>query len=127
MYATNTDFSISTYDMNGNLYDRSAFCVLNPVPIAQYTGNFTQTTYINSVLSPLQIFTTSNIPIRIARNDQLLVQYNLGLVDSCSTRIFVDKSLGSSPITFVLQQPTLSQTLIFISNGSSILNNPITI
>jgi hypothetical protein len=27
----------------------------------------------------------------------------------------------------VLQQPTLSQTLIFISNGSSILNNPITI
>jgi hypothetical protein len=44
MYATDTDFSISTYDINGNMYDRSALCTLNPVPIAQYTANFTRTT-----------------------------------------------------------------------------------
>lgn len=62
-------------------------------------------------MSPVQIFTTSSIPLRIARNDQLIVQYTLGTFNGCAPTILVYKGLGSFPITFVTQTPTLSQTL----------------
>ena len=78
-------------------------------------------------MSPIQLNTVNTVPIRIARNDQLIVTYTNGIFSNCAPRILVDKSGGISAVTFIQQATSLSQTLIYNSNGSSILNNTMSI
>ena len=55
-----------------------------------------QTATVNSILPSINILTNVSIPIRIAKNDKLLIMFNTTGFIGCSSTINIGK--GSSPI-----------------------------
>lgn len=96
IYATGTDFIITTIDSAGFSYDRSTICTINPVPIAQFGANFSQTDVVNANMYPLSISSDRPIPIRLARNDRILLRYTAGGFTGCTGQILVDKGTGTT-------------------------------
>jgi hypothetical protein len=127
MYASNTDFTITTYDNTASTYDISSICSVPAVPIAKFPATFSQTAKINTNMYPVSISSSSFIPIRLMRNDQVTVSFTAGSFVSCAGNIVIDKTSGSSPTIFIQQVSSISNTLLFQSNGTSTSNNTLTI
>lgn len=77
-------------------YDKSLTCVVTPVPLSIFPAYFMQTAVVNAILPSINILTNVTIPIRIAKNDKLLIMFNTTGFLGCSSTINIGK--GSSPI-----------------------------
>lgn len=127
LYAGNTDFILTTLDSAWFTYDKSAACLVSPVPVAQFQATFSQTQVVNSGMYPMQLATGSFVPVPVSKNDKILLRYSTGEIVSCSGRIFVDKSSGLSPIIFSEQSTNINMAKLYLSNGSSDANNTLSI
>lgn len=127
IYASNTDFILTTLDGSWFSYDKSSACTPNVVALSQINAAFSQSQLINGNMYPILLATTSLVPIAVDRNDRILLRYTKGQIVNCSGRIFVDKSSGSSPMVFNEQPTNINQAKLYLSDGSSDANNTLTI